>query len=153
MSSISAVPPEFDPIPDVARLLAHGALVITQSRDACNRSRRARGAATLRRQEALDLILRFSPQRVEPISGGDGFTEGTDPIRTVLRAFAMFGTPKTFVGLGRGAICNACGRDILRGEIEYEVVANGHEMRLDSSCYLVLVDELATLPPRSASAS
>jgi hypothetical protein len=138
---------------DVAGLLAHGALVIAQSRDARERSRQWHVDATWHRQEAHDLLLRFSPHRLQPISGADSFAEEPERLRSALRAFASFGTPKTFVGLSRGATCDACGRSILEGEIEYELVADGHEMRLESDCYLLLVDELAKLQPRADAAS
>jgi hypothetical protein len=137
-----------DATSDVAGLLAHGAVVIAQSRDARDRSQQARVDATWRRQEAHDLILRFSPHRLQRISGADGFAEKPERIRSVLRAFASFGTPKTFVGLSRGATCDACGRAIRSGEIEYELVADSHEMRLESGCYLLVEEELATLPPK-----
>jgi hypothetical protein len=52
----------------------------------------------------------------------------------------------------RGTTCDACGRSILEGEIEYELVADGHEMRLESDCYLLLVDELVKLQPRADAA-
>jgi len=82
--------------------------------------------------------------RLRPIAGADGATENEGRIRRKVRAFASFGTPKTFVGESRGATCDACGRKIFVGEVEYEAVANGLQMRLESACYLVLVDELET---------
>lgn len=136
----------YDAVSDVAGLVAHGARVIVQARDGRARSRYARVRATCLRHEAHLEILRFSGDHLHLISGADDSDAEPQRIRSVLRAFALFGTPKTFVGLSRGATCDACGRLIIGGEIEYELVADSHEMRLESSCYLLLVDELAASP-------
>jgi hypothetical protein len=93
------------------------------------------------------LILRFRAHRFCPIAGADDLADDRERIRRGLHAFALFGTPKTFVGLSRGATCEACGRQISGGEIEYELVADGHEMRLESNCYVLFVDEMAKLQP------
>ena len=132
---------------DVASLLALGASVIAQTRQARSKTRYARVHATWLRYEAYSLMMRFSPDCFQPISGADGFAEETERTRNALRAFALYGTAKTFVGLSRGATCDSCGRSILGGEIEYELVADGHEMRLESDCYLLFVDELERLQP------
>ena len=136
-----------DPISDVAGLLARGALVISDSREARARIRQIRVHATWLRQEARALILGSNPHSLQPISGGTDVNHDKARIRGELHAFASFGTPKTIVSLSRGATCDACAREICTGEIEYQVVADGHEMRLESDCYLLLVDELGTLQP------
>jgi len=44
-----------------------------------------------------------------PIAGADDLADDRERIRRGLHAFALFGTPKTVVGLSRGATCEACG--------------------------------------------
>jgi len=46
-----------------------------------------------------------------------------------------------------GGACGACGSDIFVGDIEYDVVVEGREMKLDATCYLILVEEAARLQP------
>src|SRR5262245_30044834 len=127
------------PPPTVSALLDDGAWVLGQNQ-------RTREQTARLAQETRELILTSRPHRFHPIAGADYGTDDEGRIRRKLRAFATSGTPKTFVGESRGATCDACGRKIFVGEIEYEVVANGLEMRMESDCYLLLVDELEKLP-------
>ena len=41
------------------------------------------------------------------------------------------------------------GRRIFVGDLEWDVVATGLELRLDAACYLLLVDELERLKPEA----
>lgn len=129
-----------DPASWLSALLDQGAWVLARNHEVRERW------ATLS-QETLDLILTFRSHRFRPIAGADDLADRRDQIRRGLRAFASFGTAKTWVGPSRGAICDACGRNIAVDEIEYEIVArNGNEVRLDGDCYALLVNESATLP-------
>ena len=51
---------------------------------------------------------------------------------------------KTYVGLSRGAACESCASHIFVGDVKYNVVGEGGELRLDAACYLIL-DEAARL--------
>ena len=55
-------------------------------------------------------------------------------------------TPSVMIWLTRsqGAACDACGKTIAVGESQYEVVANGREMRLDRDCFRRQMDELTS---------
>ena len=133
-------------VSSVSALLDDGAWVLSENR-------RAREQTAKLVEEASALIATFRSHRFCLIAGADDGSDDLGRIRRKLRAFASSGTPKTFVGESRGATCDACGRKILVGEVEYEVVANGLELRLESDCYLRLVDELQASPPRPDAAS
>jgi len=47
-----------------------------------------------------------------------------------------------WISRGQGAACDACGKTILVGEPQYELVANGREMRLDRDCFRRRMEEL-----------
>jgi len=59
-----------DPTSDVAGLLAHGALVIKDSREARDRSRQARVDATWLKQRTHALSVGSNPHSHQPIPGG-----------------------------------------------------------------------------------
>jgi hypothetical protein len=134
--TMTHVSTDFSPSTVSARL-DDGAWVLAQNR-------RARGKTAKLAQEARALIVTFRSHRFRPISGADDPADDGERIRRELRAFASFGRPRTFVGQSRGSNCDACGRKIFIGEMEYDLVAsNGKEIRLNSDCYLLLINELA----------
>jgi hypothetical protein len=117
------------------------------------RNRRARDRAMILRQEARALVLTFRSHRFCPIYGASGLggdpptrSADEDQVRGRLRALASLGPVKTHVGLSRGAPCDACHKTISRGDIEYDVVADAVALRLDSGCYLLLVEEMPRPP-------
>lgn len=100
-------------------------------------------AVELRRQAR---VLRARARRWLPVSGGsDG--RGREQLRRTFAAFVGPAPVKTHVGASRGATCGVCGVHIVAGDLEYEIVGERREIRLDRSCYLILLDEVARVPP------
>ena len=122
-----------------AASLDDGAWTLTESRRACDVSRRLR-------VEACALLVTYRAHRFRAIFGASDANR-REGLRPRLATFAAGGPVKTYVGPSRGAACDVCGERIFVGEIEYEVVAEGRELRLDAACYLILVDEAARLQP------
>ena len=79
--------------------------------------------------------------------GHCGSADDHDGLRRMLSAFQSAGRLKTRVNPSVGGPCGACGSDIFVGDIEYDVVVEGREMKLDATCYLILVEEAARLQP------
>jgi hypothetical protein len=121
----------------VAAALAEASVVLA-------RSQALRETAVELRRQAR--VLRTRARRWLPISGG---SDGRDreQLKRRLAAFVGPAPVKTYVGASRGAECGACGAHIVAGELEYEIVREGREIRLDGRCYLILVDEVARVRP------
>ena len=121
----------------VTALLAFGASTLDDSQQAVHTSRRLA-------DDTRSLLFSYRSHRVRPIRGASD-ADGHDGLRRMLSAFPSTGQVKTRVGQSGGSACDACGSHIFVGDIEYDVVVEGHEMKLDATCYLILVDEAARL--------
>jgi len=125
----------------VSSLLVEGAFAVARAYEAFDR------AVQLQR-ETREVVLTFRSHRFRPIFGSDDLDGGEhvgdqDELRRRLRALAALGTVKTYVGPSRGATCDLCHKPIVGGENEYEIVDAVLEIRLDVSCYDMLVNALS----------
>ena len=112
--------------PDASsRLLDLGAQVLAQSRHERDKARRIANVTR-------ELILRFGLNRLPPICGG---TADPSKTRWWVRFVGSLGTSALWIVPSAGATCDACNRQIAEGELQYEVIAEDREMRLDGRCY------------------
>jgi hypothetical protein len=99
------------------------------------------------REEARELVLTFRSHRLRLVSGasdtGNAHVGKEDALVHRLRAVALLGTVKTYVGLSRGGMCSLCHRNIAEGDMEYELVEDVLEVCLDADCYRRLHEESA----------
>lgn len=109
-------------------------------------SRRLRAEAVELRVEAVErraqsyaLQLRHWSDPCPHLSGGSDASE-SERVRRLLDEFCAGDTPKTFVGLSSGSVCQACGSPIKPKELEYDIVTSASSLRLDGACHKVFID-------------
>ena len=102
-------------------------------------SRRLRAEAVELRAQSYALHLRHRARRCPPLSGGSDAGDH-DRVKRLLHDFCSDETPKTFAGLSRGSVCQACGSPMKPGELEYEIVTSASSLRLDTACHNLFIE-------------
>ena len=69
-------------------------------------------------------------------SGAKTDHAGADELRKRLAALPQE-RPSVYAGPGMNGTCDACGKDILLGATEYEVVFSAVSIRLDRKCFML----------------
>src|SRR5262245_17524884 len=109
-------------------------------------NKRVRAEAAELRAYANALRVKFRRHRFFYVSGGSEPNDG-DHVRVLLRDFCTAEEPpKSYVGYSRGSACQACGRTIKPGDVEYDLVTPAATLRLDGPCYGVFIDVQSTTP-------
>ena len=105
-------------------------------------NRRVRAHSEHLRAQTTALLFTYRLHRFSPIFGAsDAGDDGH--ARRLLRDFcAVVEPPKSYAGLSRGSVCQACGKTIDPGDLEYDIAATESEIRLDADCYRVFSEEL-----------
>lgn len=102
-------------------------------------SKRLRAEAVGLRAQSYALHLRYRSHPCPPLSGGSDASDD-DRVRRLLDDFCSGETPRTFVGLSRGSVCQACGSPIKPKELEYDIVTSASSLRLDAACHKVFLE-------------
>jgi len=134
MSSLSRIPSASL----LATLLDAGVSVLTQNVNACEnaqrlktRAKHACETATRVIDSTRELILTRRPHRFRAICGASDARPG-----------GLHESVWISAAVANGAVCTECGRAIIVGETMYDVVADGREMRLDSRCGRLHMEQL-----------
>jgi len=93
------------------------------------------------RANTVALMLRYRRHRFPQFAGASDNND--EPrVRELLRDLATRSVrPQSYVGYSRGSVCQACGNDIKVNDLEYDVVGNMCEVRLDAGCYERLIEQ------------
>jgi hypothetical protein len=87
------------------------------------------------------VMLRYRRHRFLRFTGASD-TNDEQRVRELLRDLATrSGRPRSYVGYSRGSVCKACGNAIKVNDLEYDVVGDMSEIRLDAGCYERLIDQ------------
>jgi hypothetical protein len=130
-----------------SELIEVGNLTLAASRRICAQSDKLR-------DETNALSLTYRQHRFPQLVGGTDITDDYQ-VRRLLHDFcAGVGRPKSFVGLSRGSVCQACDNIIKPGALEYDVVVGTSELRVDADCYTIFAEESRAIwpddPPHAA---
>jgi hypothetical protein len=87
-------------------------------------------------------LLAYGAHRIRPICGASDLDD-QHRIRRLLRAFASRADRKTEIGPSRGSKCMTCGDKINVGNREFRISAGVFELRLDTTCYRLFMEEAA----------
>lgn len=120
-----------------SELIQLGALTIAANKELRSEAATLRTHANAIRANAT----RCRARRFRPMSGASDVRDD-DRVRRLLRDFcAVIQPPKSYAGLSRGSICQACGNIIKAGDLEYDIVAATSEIRLDVDCHRIFIEE------------
>jgi hypothetical protein len=95
------------------------------------------------------LMLRYRRHRFPQFTGASD-TNDEQRVRERLSDLVTKSTrPRSYVGYSRGSVCQACGNDIKVNDLEYDVVGDMSEIRLDAGCYERLIDQWRRVTDRT----
>ena len=87
------------------------------------------------------LLLRYRRHCFPRFTGASDTDDG-QRVRELLRDLVTrSGRPRSYVVYSRGSICQACGNDIKVNDLEYDVVIDLSEIRLDTGCYERFIEQ------------
>jgi hypothetical protein len=100
------------------------------------RSRQALAASNVAIVATQQIIVRSTRRILQHVRGGSTDHPGTDELRARLAALPQ-GTPSVYAGPGMNGKCDLCGKDILLGATEFEVVFSAVSIRFDRKCFML----------------